>query len=198
MAYHIDGHIYDSYFVNDKQDLDITVFDSNEESVTNSNHISYRQMESALLEVYDAMWSCYKNEYIDLENYEINRNTIKFPYLNHWGALDFSASFQPENFTREKEDNKEAFKAAMNEKYNFSGSGTKEDPFLISCYDDLCKLHDCVNYNVTYETLYFRQTNDIIFLDNVNWIPIGDLESNFSFSGVYDGNGKVIKNILRE
>lgn len=96
-----------------------------------------------------------------------------------------------------KEEEKKAFLSAMDEKYNFSGSGTEDDPFLISSYDDICRLRDCVNYNVTYKNQWFKQTADIVFPDE-NWTPIGSLDANYSFMGVYDGNGHVIENIKCE
>ena len=47
--------------------------------------------------------------------------------------------------------------------------------------------------------VYFRQTEDIIFPDGINWDPIGSLaDLNHAFAGVYDGNGYTLSNIYCE
>ena len=47
--------------------------------------------------------------------------------------------------------------------------------------------------------VYFRQTDDIVFPDGINWNPIGSLvDLNHAFAGVYDGNGHTLSNIYSE
>ena len=73
--------------------------------------------------------------------------------------------------------------------------GTKENPIKISSYEDLMELSNLVKAGSNFSGDYFVQTNDIVFPDGIEWIPIGDVIRNCAFSGVYNGNGYVIKNI---
>jgi len=108
-------------------------------------------------------------------------------------GFHFDKEYEPEVFLVEKKEEKERFVEIWRNKYGFEGKGTKEEPFLISSYEDLSSLRDCVDIGVNYEEQYFEQTADINFPDGENWDPIGDLEH--AFSGVYDGGGHVISNI---
>lgn len=94
---------------------------------------------------------------------------------------------------------------AYNQEMSLFGSGTKEDPYIISCSDNLKALRNFTNDDETNvqltEGTYFRQTVDIdmkaasIRADREKgWIPIGNL-SNCPFRGIYDGNGKTISNL---
>lgn len=73
--------------------------------------------------------------------------------------------------------------------------GTKENPIKISSYEDLMELSNLVKAGSNFSGDYFVQTNDIVFPDGIEWIPIGDVIRNCAFRGVYNGNGYVIKNI---
>ena len=82
---------------------------------------------------------------------------------------------------------------------NYDGEGTKEDPFLINNLDDLKTLSKDVKDGYTFTGRYFKLTADIDMhtKDNTEenaWIPIGSSKER-SFGGVFDGNGKVIKNV---
>lgn len=85
----------------------------------------------------------------------------------------------------------------------FSGKGTKDDPYQISSKADLEKMRDFVNepdYNSHYGVAYYIQTEDID-LENDEWTPIGVCQSgdsflsSMSFDGVYDGNKHKITNL---
>ena len=109
---------------------------------------------------------------------------------------------------------------------NFSGgSGTKDDPYLISTAQDLASLTYMSSFNFRdytyYEGIYFKQTADIVLNDNVvssvvsdsygrvtfdesvlanfkDWIPIGTFGQNnncYWFRGHYDGGGHSISGI---
>lgn len=79
-----------------------------------------------------------------------------------------------------------------------SGSGTKDDPYIISSYSHLIKLLKYVNNyetnrNITTET-YFKQTNPIDMEQasfecdmRYGWLPIG-ADTNTPFRGVYIGD----------
>ncbi|OQB12075.1 MAG: hypothetical protein BWY15_02330 [Firmicutes bacterium ADurb.Bin193] len=76
-----------------------------------------------------------------------------------------------------------------------SGSGTLEDPYIISCYDNLLyvQLHyDDAAYE-GFEGKYFKQTANIDLSSEGFWTPIGDMS--FPFGGIYDGNGYSINGL---
>lgn len=109
------------------------------------------------------------------------------------GGFHFDKEYEPEIFLAEKQEEKKRFIEIWKNKYRFEGKGTEEEPFLVSSYEDLTRLRDCVDAGHNFEKQYFEQTEDIYFPDAVNWNPIGDLEH--SFAGVYNGGGHVIFNI---
>ena len=74
-------------------------------------------------------------------------------------------------------------------RYEFAGSGTEEDPYLIGCAEDLIALQEYVNdpsYNAVYGTAYYKQTADID-LGDMEWTAIG-MSGDLVFNGVYDGD----------
>ena len=85
----------------------------------------------------------------------------------------------------------------------FEGSGTKDDPYLITSKEDLEKMRDLVNDNAmtsAFGSSYYLQTADID-LNNEKWTPIG---KNFkdgvqgalpNFKGFYNGNYHSIKGL---
>ena len=82
---------------------------------------------------------------------------------------------------------------------NFAGSGTQDNPWLISTVEDLQKLAETVNNGKDYSGKYFEQTSDLD-LTGVNWEPIGYTEGDdalpgYYFSGNYDGKNHYISNI---
>ena len=92
-----------------------------------------------------------------------------------------------------------------NASLNFSGSGTVEDPYIISCYNHLKTLRNIVNdqqknTEITNLTC-FQQVVDID-MDraswdsdhDLGWYPIG-AQPNNPFRGVYDGAGHTIRNL---
>ena len=79
--------------------------------------------------------------------------------------------------------------------YEFAGSGTYEDPYLISSADDLIKFSDAVNNGNYFFQVYFMQTEDIDMSSCDNFTPIGSLDSGYMFRGIYDGGGHKIYNL---
>lgn len=85
------------------------------------------------------------------------------------------------------------------------GSGTKDDPWLISNDKQLAKLaHDVTNGNtkVMFAGKYFKLTQDID-LSQGKWMPIGTWKCNKSsndryFAGKFDGDGHTISNMQIE
>ena len=87
--------------------------------------------------------------------------------------------------------------------YDFGGgTGTKEDPWLITSPKDLIDLANRLNSDVTetnynhFNGCYFKQTADID-LTGVAWEPIG-YSGGTCFSGNYDGDGHIIANAYSE
>lgn len=82
------------------------------------------------------------------------------------------------------------------------GEGTEDDPYLISCMEDLQELSDSVTGTdrlpQTYEGQYFLMTDDIDMSPLENFAPIGNqlagagTENMKSFSGNFDGDGHTI------
>ena len=94
-------------------------------------------------------------------------------------------------------------------KYN-GGSGTEDDPWLISSVADLQLLANTINNGDAaafdadctdtgegipgnYHGYYFRQTTDLDLNGIENWDPIGYSEGCY-FAGHYDGDGYTISN----
>jgi hypothetical protein len=75
---------------------------------------------------------------------------------------------------------------------NFDGEGTKNSPYQIKTSSDLTTLANLVNSGNSYSGIYFG-LSDNIDMTETNFIPIGNQAH--PFSGVFDGNGYVIKGI---
>ena len=91
-------------------------------------------------------------------------------------------------------------------KYN-GGSGTKDDPWLISTVEYLKTLAETINSGAAaaydaesdgagnYHGFYFKQTADLELSSITNWVPIGySLDEGYYFAGQYDGDGYTIAN----
>ncbi len=83
-----------------------------------------------------------------------------------------------------------------------NGSGTQDDPLIISDLETLELFRDSVNNGNSYEGLYVKLAADIdmsekygadIDGEEVSWTPIG--AENSSFAGTFDGNGKTISGL---
>ena len=71
-----------------------------------------------------------------------------------------------------------------------TGSGTRDDPYLIQTAAELALFRDIVNS--THPSICAKQVADID-LNNRDWKPIG--MSATGFTGIYDGGGWAIENI---
>lgn len=74
-----------------------------------------------------------------------------------------------------------------------TGSGTINDPYLISCKEDLAYISKAVANGITFAGKYFKQTESIDLSGRL-WLPIGSSDSK-TFQGNYDGNGYLITNL---
>jgi len=73
-----------------------------------------------------------------------------------------------------------------------AGDGTESTPYIITSPAQLLMIANNVNNNVSgFASAYYKLGNDID-LSGYNWIPIGN---NYSFSGNFDGNSKVISGL---
>ncbi|MDR1343989.1 MAG: hypothetical protein LBJ39_01425 [Tannerellaceae bacterium] len=79
--------------------------------------------------------------------------------------------------------------------YSFEGKGTVERPYLISSVEGLVFLAEQVNIwpGVSFQGEYFMMTEDIDLGEHY-WIPVGN-EAHQPFRGVFNGNGKTIRNL---
>ena len=79
------------------------------------------------------------------------------------------------------------------------GSGTKDNPFIISTPADLVQLSTDINNSTSrlYQDMYFSQSKDID-MSGINFVPIGldeDENHNHRFRGFYNGNNYAISNL---
>ena len=82
--------------------------------------------------------------------------------------------------------------------FSGSGSGTENDPYLILNPIQLNQIRNFLNK----KGVYFKLMADIDLEEFIEdeypsqgWLPIGDVNSS-RFSGIFDGNGKTISNII--
>ncbi len=80
-------------------------------------------------------------------------------------------------------------------KASLSGKGTAEAPYVISSADELSIFRDLVNSgkDADFSKAAFKLSADID-LGNKDWTPIGT--ATHQFSGVFDGNGHTISNLV--
>lgn len=76
---------------------------------------------------------------------------------------------------------------------DLEGNGTLASPFLVSDAYDLLWIQEAVNAGNEFDGCYFKQTSNLDLDEFENWVPIGN--DQYSFAGVYDGNGHYIKNL---
>ena len=88
-------------------------------------------------------------------------------------------------------------------KAQFSGgTGVLGDPYVITTEAQLKTLANSVNAGIAqYRNAYYLLGNDLDFsnfayADTTGWIPIGNSTSGQEFQGNFNGNGKVIKNLM--
>ena len=73
----------------------------------------------------------------------------------------------------------------------FPGSGTEDDPYLVSSEEAWDYLADQVSAGNTYSGKYFRQTGDFTVSSKIIGYPTDDTHF-VTFNGIYDGNGHTI------
>lgn len=76
-----------------------------------------------------------------------------------------------------------------------SGNGTAEQPYEIHTVEDLCEFRDLVNKGEEFTGQYVNQMEDIDLQSIENWQPIGVIEGEYHFKGIYNGQGYVIHNL---
>lgn len=186
-------------------------YDLNVGNLVDESTFSGNMRESTVLEdsearhvmeqMYEGLWSIYSENQESSDNMDANTESVIISRGNtvfmRWGGgtVLFDSNYEPDIFLAEKSANKESFLNAYRDRFEFEGSGTQKDPFLITNFEDLSRLRDCVDIGITYRNYYFEQTADIFFPDNENWNPIGDLKKGMLFCGVYNGAGHLIYNI---
>lgn len=163
--------------------------------IEDSDLIEREEISDFTRQSYEDMFAVYVEANEDKEQKEenlITRGNTVFLVCDDSG-FHFDKKYEPEVFLAEKQEAKERFIEIYENRYRFEGEGTKEEPFLISSYEDMARLRDCVDAGFNYDDYFFLQTEDIAFPAGENWNAVGDLEH--AFAGVYDGGGHVISNI---
>ena len=79
----------------------------------------------------------------------------------------------------------------------FSGSGTEDDPYLISSKDDFITLDEAISdYGQYFKGDFFKQTCDIDFQNSTDFQGVGrGGYTSVVFNGTYDGGGYEIQNL---
>lgn len=76
------------------------------------------------------------------------------------------------------------------ESYSFIGDGTAKNPYLIESFDDYTRFCEYVNGGETFEGIYFKQTEDIVFKTvEYGKTAIYGVNVDKEFAGEYDGAG---------
>ncbi len=73
-------------------------------------------------------------------------------------------------------------------------SGTFDNPYTITTADELIEFSNKVNSGWNFADKYISLANDID-LKNKTWIPIGNYDKGYAFSGFFNGNGHKILNL---
>lgn len=76
-----------------------------------------------------------------------------------------------------------------------TGDGTAENPYIISDYTDLISLSSLIadEQDAHYATAHYSVSADIIYADEMDFLPIGSEEK--PFNGVFKGNGVIISGL---
>mgnify|MGYP002701597202 FL=1 len=170
--------------------------------IADSELIAWEEISAYVQKSYEDMFALYSGvkENEDKGNGEkdlITRGNTVFIVCDDDG-LHFDKEYEPEVFLAERQKEKERFIEIWANRYHFEGEGTEKEPFLISSYEELVHLRDCVDAGINYEDQYFEQTADIYFPDGENWNPIGSRKKNISFAGTYEGRGNRLYNVYCE
>ncbi len=91
-----------------------------------------------------------------------------------------------------------SFGVSAEETVPFAGSGKVDDPYLIQSAEDLITLRDQVHGGNDFKDLYFLQTEDIDLASSDRtrlWEPIGSVDEERFFFGIYNGGGHVLRNL---
>lgn len=180
---------YDIKIVSEGQEYEPTEFDENVEVViTGIDTINQKEENYKVIHIDD------ENSIEEIENIEINDNKIIFEanqfstYVVLAETTEKIAIYQSTMASLETNSTWDGQTIATS--YTW-GSGTEQEPYLISTGEELAYLAQQVNAGTNYEGQYFQLASDINLGDNT-WTPIGDIDS--SFRGILDGAGHTIAN----
>lgn len=120
---------------------------------------------------------------IQLFNNNVYENQLGL-WDDTWTDGDHAAGLREQGYVCEW-DNKQAYDSGIG---FASGSGTEEDPYVITTPAEL-------NHVRHHLSSSFILGNDIDMAAWNNWEPIGKEEYEKDFAGVFDGNNKTIKNL---
>jgi len=119
---------------------------------------------------------------------ELKTHTANVEYLKNWMANRIE--WLDNLFTSEEFVNS----GAVTDKLQVSGgSGTKDDPYLISKKEDFISFTNMMKLGNDFAGVYFRQTKGLFFSNS----EYNGLGSDYRFAGVYDGGGNMIQATIK-
>ena len=150
----------------------------------NGGRLGQRQIQKWFSEVKDTDYTLI-GQVDNVFVYKLNDDTdITYTYIEHQAVTNQTAVY---------DDSIESINIIP--ECTLSGSGTVDQPYLISTASDMKTFRDLVNSGMSFDGQYIRQTADIDLSSYNNWEPIGRFESNNLFAGNYDGDGYLIKGL---
>lgn len=162
----------------------------------NETQVAYKLEVQNATTTYNYTWKVDNEQITPVEG--INGTTIRLPLSNkkRTGSVTLiDSKTQQVILTKYFEINPKYYSKDLYADNYTSGTGKKEDPFIISSDLELAKLARDVQNKQTQENTYFKLSSDIS-LDKALWMPIGT--TNYTgavFKGKFDGDGHTIENM---
>lgn len=160
----------------------------------NETQVAYKLEVQNATTTYNYTWKVDNEQITPVEG--INGTTIRLPLSNkkRTGSVTLiDSKTQQVILTKYFDINPKYYSIDLYADNYTSGTGKKEDPFIISSDLELAKLARDVQNQQTQENTYFKLSSDIR-LDKALWMPIGT--TNYTgavFKGKFDGDGHTIE-----
>lgn len=162
----------------------------------NETQVAYKLEVQNATTTYNYTWKVDNEQITPVEG--INGTTIRLPLSNkkRTGSVTLiDSKTQQVILTKYFDINPKYYSIDLYADNYTSGTGKKEDPFIISSDLELAKLARDVQNKQMQENTYFKLSSDIS-LDKALWMPIGT--TNYTgavFKGKFDGDGHTIENM---
>lgn len=197
------------YTISEVEEQNITTKD-----VTYKNTINTKKSDNYILHVYSDTENILTDEKIDYELYDSEGNNLSM-YLSYEynyvannnvnSKLNISSEVAPGTYILKSKYNNEVkceSKIILRPIKQIGGSGTIEDPYVITTPDELAMIDDKMSshfilgndIDLTEDT---QNKDGIFYNDGKGWIPLGGI-SFTPFDGSFDGKGYKIKGLYKE